>query len=594
MTGLKFISSGGAHPVAIVLLGLVCYANALGNGFVFDDSAYITSAPVRDLAIGEILGANWLGLDIFRPLTLLSLGCDFLLYGQSPMGFHLTNTLLHVINGLLLYALVRQLVSDGRAALWATLVYICHPLQTEVVGWVSARGDLLASSFFLSGFIAYLHRRRTMSCALYAASVLSKETAVILPVVLLLHACWLEGADEGWPARVMSWCKRHWGYGVALGAVLALRYLALGDAEASDGPASTNFLAGLDIASRWATVVAIWARYVLLMAMPVRLSADYSFASIPPVTSPLDPWFIAGLVVVAASVALAWRTRSRRLAFVTAFLWLSFLPVSNVFVLAPSGMAERYMHLGLVAATLAIGWGVAWSARLRSLWPLGVVAVLLLSAATISRNRDWRSDFSLFSAVLERYPNNARAHDNLAHSYHRRGDFARATHHYQRAINLQPTRLRAHFNLGMLNSQARRYEAALASFKTALALHPTHVETHFNAGLTYQKMQRYWESIGHYRAVLDMDPDHAKTRYNLGRAYERVERMSDAIAQYDSLVELNPTSIKGYYRLGDLHYRLGNFVKMTDAWTVLLRIEPDHGEAGRIHELMEEIPVGTK
>lgn len=586
MNWFKLIRSRAAHPGAIVLLGLGCYANALGNGFVFDDSAYLASAMVRQLAIGEIFAANWMGLDIYRPLALLSLGCDFLLYGEAPMGFHLTNVLLHAINGLLLYALARELVSHGRPALWAALVYICHPLQTEVVGWVSARGDLLATSFFLGSFLAYLYGRRTASCTLYAAAVLSKETAVILPAVLLLHAYWLERAEGGWRARVMAWCKRHWGYSVALGAVLALRFGALGDADASAGPASTNFLAGLDIAPRWATVVAIWARYALVLALPVRLSADYSFASIPPVASPLDPWFFAGLVLVAASVVLPWWTRSRPLAFATAFLWLSLLPVSNVFVMAPSGMADRYLHLGLVAATLAIGWGVARSPGLLRLWPLGGVAVLFLSAATIGRNRDWRSDFSLFSAVLEYYPDNARAHDNLAYSYYRRGDFGHAVHHYQRAIDIQPTRLRAHFNLGMLYSQARRYDAALASFKTALALHPTHIETHFNTGLTYQKMQRYVEAIGHYRAVLDLDPGHAKTRYNLGRAYERTDRLSEAVVQYNAVIELNPTATKSYYRLGEVYYRSGYIAKMIEAWTALLRIKPDHAHAGRVREII--------
>ena len=333
-------------------------------------------------------------------------------------------------------------------------------------------------------------------------------------------------------------------------------------------------------------MVAIWARYALLLAVPVRLSADYSFASIPPVASPLDPWFIAGLIFVTASVALPWWTRSRSLAFATAFLWLSLLPVSNVFVLAPSGMAERYLHLGLIAATLAIGWGVARAPVLLRLWPLGGVVVLLLSAATIGRNRDWRSDLSLFSAVLEYYPDNARAHDNLAYSYYRRGDFGRAVYHYQRAIDIQPTRLRAHFNLGMLYSQARRYDAALASFKTALALHPTHVETHFNTGLIYQKMQRYAEAIGHYRAVLDLDPGHAKTRYNIGRAYERTDRLSEAVGQYNALIELNPAAAKAYYRLGEVYYRLGNIRQMTESWTALLRIEPDHANARRVREII--------
>ena len=588
MNGFKLIRSRAPHLAAIILLGLGCHINTLSNGFVFDDSAYLASVLVREMAIGEIFTANWLGLDIYRPLALLSLSCDFRLYGEAPMGFHLTNTLLHAINGLLFYALACELVSHRRAALWAALVYICHPLQTEVVGWVSARGDLLASSFFLGGFLAYLYERRTASWILYAAAVLSKETAVILPAVLLLHAYWLKRAEGNWRVRVMAWCKRHWGYGVALVAVLVLRLAVLEDTDAPAGPTSTNFLSDLDIVPRWATVVSIWARYALLLALPVRLSADYSFASIPPVSSLSDPWFIAGLIVVMVSVFLPWWTYSRRLAFSIAFLWLSLLPVSNVFVLAPSGMAERYLHLGLVAVTLAVGWGVARSSALRRLWPLGVIAVLLLSAITINRNRDWRSDFSLFSAVIEYYPDNARAHDNLAYGYYQRGDFVSAIYHYQRAIDIQPTRLRAHFNLGMLYSQARRYHAALASFRDALALHPNHVETHFNIGLTHQKMQQYAESIGHYQAVLKLDPSHAKTFYNLGRAYEQTDRLSEAAAQYESLIELNPVAAKSYYRLGEVYHRLGYVAQMIEAWTALLRIEPDHAHARRVREIIEQ------
>ena len=83
------------YRLYIALLGLVCYANALGNGFVFDDSAYLTSALVRNPDIGELLRSNWLGLDIYRPLTLLSLGLDFSLYQETPRGYHLLS-LIHI------------------------------------------------------------------------------------------------------------------------------------------------------------------------------------------------------------------------------------------------------------------------------------------------------------------------------------------------------------------------------------------------------------------------------------------------------------------------------------------------------------------
>ena len=82
------------YHLYIVLLGLACYVNTLNNGFVFDDSAYLTSALVRNPDIGELLRSNWLGLDIYRPLTLLSLGLDFSLYQETPRGYHLSNLVL--------------------------------------------------------------------------------------------------------------------------------------------------------------------------------------------------------------------------------------------------------------------------------------------------------------------------------------------------------------------------------------------------------------------------------------------------------------------------------------------------------------------
>ena len=570
-----------SHLSYIAALALACYANTLGNGFVFDDSAYLASDAVRSLALGELFGASWMGLAWYRPLTLLSLGLDFQLFGEASWGYHLTNVLLHAVNSLLLYALARDLLGEGRAALWAALLYASHPLQTEVVAWVSARGDLLASLLFLSAFIA--HRQRSvLAYLLYAGACLSKETALVLPVALF----WADSR-----AGVAAWCKRHWGYGAVLLGVLALRYLALVDAPA--GPVSTNFLADLGLGQRLATAVAILPRYLLLIAAPLHLSADYSHASIPPVTSPWDLWFIAGLALGVALIALPWVVRSRFLVFASAFFGACLLPVANLLFLAPSGMAERYLHLAMIPVALTWGWAGQCClrkipGRRRLIWAVVLGAVLLGGVRTIARNRDWHSDARLFAAVLTHYPDNARAHDNLAFAYYQSGQYVRALHHYQRAVAIQPTRLRAHFNLGVLHRAARRYEASIASFKTALALHPTHVEARFNLGLTYQKAGRYAEAIAHYRTALRLAPLHWKAHYNLGRAYERVGRSADAIRQYTALVALDAKAAKAHYRLGELYRGQQRWAEMAAAWTTLLRLDPAHREAERIRRALDE------
>ena len=110
--------------------------------------------------------------------------------------------------------------------------------------------------------------------------------------------------------------------------------------------------------------MAILPRYLLLIVAPLHLSADYSYRSIPPVMSPWDLWFIAGLACVAALIALPWVVRSHFLVFASAFFGACLLPVANLFFLAPSGMAERYLHLAMIPVALTWGWaGQCWLRR---------------------------------------------------------------------------------------------------------------------------------------------------------------------------------------------------------------------------------------
>ena len=577
----------------IVLAGALCYLNALGNGFVFDDSAYLSSSLVHQFRPLATFLQSSIHPDLYRPLTLLSLACDFRCYGDQPLGYHLSSLLLHLLNALLVFQLSSHILARQSAALLAALFYALHPLQTEVVSWISSRGDLLMSFFFLAGLLCHIrartYRGRVLAWFLYGCSILSKESGFVLPAVAYCYDALF--AAPARPFRHLftftrAWLVRHWGYALVLALALALRWNA---AEAAE-PISANFLADADAVSRLLTLPAILLRYLLLIVFPLHLSADYSYASIPLVQTPLDPYFIGGLFAAGALLYLPLRASSPPLVFAAAFGWLAFLPASNLLVLAPSGMAERYLHPVMPALALLLGIAAkTWFTKRYRIAGSALVAVVLLLMAvrTIDRNRDWASDYALFSAVVALYPDNARARENLAHAHYQQGDVKAAIEHYKRAIAINPHRVHPYYNLGLLYNAEEQYRTAIRVFNAALELNPEHAGVHYNTGLAYQKMGRHAAAIPHYEKALHQSPDHVRAVFNLGRAYQHLGQYSQAIRAYQTTLTLDPNRTKAYYHLGELYRTTGDLCRMTTAWQTLLRLVPHHPEAERLRSLLQ-------
>ncbi len=547
-----------ASAALAVIAGTVCYANSLGNGFVFDDSAYIVHPVIRQFLLVDAFLQPWLQLDLYRPLTLISLALDYFLYQTDPLGFHLTNVLLHGANCLVFYLIARRLLSAPGAALLAALFYAVHPLQSDVVNWVSARGDLLMALTLGLAFWCHLQSRppdssplwRWGAWFLYGASLLAKETGIVLSGLVLCHDLLLERphhlAKESLSRFALNWFKRYWGYLAVLLILLSLRAYVVG--SASGGPASANLLAPLDPAQRFFTMGAIFLRYLYLIVVPLDLCADYSPASIASVTSPFDPGFLAGLACAVLLLYLPWRG-GPLVRFLAVFFWLALLPTTNLFFLAPSAMAERYLYLAIQPLSLAFGLAVqTWGhqPRLPQLQTIGKGLVILLllayGARTNARNTDWHSDYTLFSAVLEHYPRNARAHENLAHALYRDGSPKEALAHYKSAIAINPTTVRLHFNLGLFYSAQQRPAEAAQAFQTALALNPEHTKSHYNLGLLYQKSGHPDKALPHYRQALQQDPHHIRAAYNLARASERTGRPKEALALYQQVIAADSTA----------------------------------------------------
>ena len=523
--GLRGLSTALAPGAAAALTCLV-YAGSLANGFVFDDSAYLGSPEIRDFDLRALVLGNWAGLDLYRPLALISIAADHALWGDRPAGFHLTNVLLHGALTWLVWWLARP-VAGQRAAWIAALVFGLHPLQSGVVYWISARADLLAAGLVLLGLGAHLRALpeagrgwRWLAVGCCALAPLAKETGAVLPVAAWwLDRCRPPPGDR--PALVrhgLDWLRRHPGYLGALAAALVLRTAVI--AGGAGPPESANFLASAGLVDRWATAVAILGRYASLAVFPLHLSADYSFDSIP-LGGIRDPWLYAGLAVLIGLALAAGRQRGMASFAAGAFL-LAWLPASNLLVLPPSAMAERYVYAGFYAVALAAGAAAARLLQGPAAVRRGVAAALCLAAGlwilrVEVRAGDWRDDGALFTAVTRRYPRNARALENLGAWQARQGDPKGAVALYREALVVRPENPRALVNLGLLEARGGKLREAALAFSGALSLKPGHRGALLGRARALEGLGRPRAAAADYRSLLSLEPDHPGAAAGLAR-----------------------------------------------------------------------------
>jgi hypothetical protein len=440
---------------AVLLVAvLAAYANSYQSGWVLDNRPIVHDDP-------RLKDASWANVKLiftqdywyprfesglYRPLTTVSYLVNATASGgqQDPTSYHVVNNLLHALNALLVFLLCRRLTGRFLPALGAGLVFATHPVATEAVTNIVGRADLLATAAVLAGLLIYgqvadadrVGRRNPwLLVALFFVAVvglLCKESAVaLIGLAVVYDLARRDSINLAPPAGIVDRLKRWFARGFfvfvpALLVVAAMRYAVLAGSVPNE-PFVDNPLRGAGFFSARLTAVEILGRQLWLLVWPDRLSSDYAFNQIPLMSgSLLTTGGLAVLMVVAVVgglVLLAVRSRVRNpaLCFFILFVFVAYLPVSNLLMLIGSNMAERFMYLplaGLAAvAGLAIEAASRWISERRSV-AVATVMVLAVSAAlgarTWRRNLAWVDDLSLARAAAAASPDSFAAHEHLA------------------------------------------------------------------------------------------------------------------------------------------------------------------------------------
>ncbi len=448
--------------MAAAILAALClfaYWNSFRAGFLMDNQSIIlqdTRLRVIDWqGIRNIFTFNYwwptFESDLFRPLTTLSYWFNYSVLGngEDPSGYHAVNLLLHWTNVVLAFSLIRGITRKPWVALFAAAVVATHPLTVESVTNVVGRADLLAGMSILGGLCLYRQFLKADGRprfgwlaalgATYLGGVFCKESAVVLPALILLH-------DVAFPpvagptrlATIRHSVLRAWpGYLALLpgaAALVAARWVMFHNSPIFAQNGADNPIA---IAPFWTglmTAVKVAGYYLALFIWPATLSCDYSYNQITlfggTLTSGQDPhaWIaLAALVALTAVAIVAWR-RERAVSFFLGFAAVTFLPTANVFLPIGTVMAERLMYGPLAGLAAASSLVVAATAQrliasrpenARRSWVTAgsvaaVAAIVALTARTVARNEDWTSSVRLWTSAAHATPNNYRAYRALA------------------------------------------------------------------------------------------------------------------------------------------------------------------------------------
>ena len=459
----------------VLVLTALAYAPGLRSAFVYDDHGTIVENTFLEQPanLGRVLTLRTLAdpfvIDGQRPTLLLTAFLDRAVWGLNPLGWHLTNLLLHLLAVFLVYRLARVLffvhptnrpivppslcpsVPGSSFPLLLALLFGLHPALTEAVQLPSYREDLLAGVFGLAYVLACVRGRVGISLVWFALAMLSKESALVLPAVALL--LWALFPSHRPPVRLQ----------VAHAAAAGLLVAAYVWAAFLHRPLQAVHVEWNGYSLPWPDNLlrapGIFLLYLRLLVAPWPLCADRAV--------PLLPWPL-GLAGLGALLFVAWRLRRNRplVTFGLCWLGLTFLPVSNLLPLF-NPVGERYLYLMAPGLLWVIaGWATAgWRV------PLAVAAALSLILVPV-RLLDWRDDERLWTSVQRVNTASARAHTWLGLVAKQQGRRAAAARLFAQAEALNPQDVAALVNLAILDGESGHLAEAESKLREAVRRRP--------------------------------------------------------------------------------------------------------------------------
>lgn len=567
MESLAGCGPGFRAAFLAAVVGVLAYANSIGNDFAYDDNLII--AGNEDIQHPEKLAAtvwkpywpNEYGreLGLWRPVTTLAYGLQWSLWDGDAAGFHAVNIALHGLASGLVVVLLGHLM-PALAAFAAALLFAVHPVHTEAVANVVGMAELLAANLYLGACIIAVRVPGRMRpgplfgvLALYLLAALAKESAITLPGAVLLIDC--AGRDVRLTQVGEYLAERgplHATLAAAAGLVVAGRAIVLDGVAPPLPPLGAEVLASGEVHRVW-TVLGTWPVVFRLLFAPLDLSADYAPGVIA-LAFGWTPESVLGASMGLAALAVAWTTwrtgamRPRRLvprSVGFGILWfvITIVPVSNVPFLTGVLLAERTLYLPSMGFCAAAGWMLVGLRRERP-WigtALLTAILLLFCCRTVERNPDWRDNATVFSTLIREHPESGRAQWLLGDIYLAQQRDRQGLAAYRRAIGLLGGSYSLLSEVGRRLNAAGHERAAEHVLRSAWDQQPELGLAPALLAILYDRQERWHLAEEAARAALVTDSTNAIHAHILARSLRAQGRFPEAIEARRTVIRMGET-----------------------------------------------------
>ena len=569
------------------------YIPALQNGFVnWDDNRYvyenryIGSLDFRFLkwSLSAVVASLW------HPLTMFSLALDHAIWGLNPSGFHLTNIIFHVINTVLVFILIIQLIGYGNpgevnskkltVGITTAILFGIHPLHVESVAWISERKDVLSAFFFLSSILFYIKYASTKRRIFYAASfisfimaLMSKPMAVSLPLVLLILDYYPLRRYESRYKRLILEKIPFFAGSVLFSLITIWAHVSYGG--------GIKTLESFPLTTRLFMAVRTMVFYLLKMILPFNIAPYYPY---PKVIRTFELEYLGAFALIAIIV---WSLKKRRLYF-TVWLYyiVTLIPVIGILQVGTQAAADRYTYLPSLGPFLLLGLsaGAAFemcSGRSRAAFILSLFIVTgLLMNKTVTQIAMWKDSITLWSSEIRLFPNTAEiAYNNRGSAYDNKGKTLEAIKDYTKAIEIKPGFAEAYLNRGTDYFSLGYYSQAIEDFNTSIKLNPKYFDSYYNRGITYNQLGRYQEAIRDYSMAVKFNPGNADAYSHRGYAYSKLKDDEGAVKDYTISIRLEPKKSIVYKLRGISYGNMGDRRHALDDFTMAVELNPQDTEA---------------
>lgn len=611
--------------ILIAAFAFILYSQSINHDYTIDDFTVISenNLTTKGLAgIPLILKTDyWYGFrnelrgPIYRPTSLIIFAFVWQFSPNNPHIYHLINVLFYSLTCLILFLVLCKLFKN-RNLLFpfiGTLIYCTHPIHTEVVNNIKSLDEILCFLFALTSiwfFLKYTEKKSIINLILGGTSfyltLISKETGITFLVVIPLVIYFFTDTSQKENIPIYLFLL------ALTGIYLIVREIIFRDLPPNLGigiSVLNNALnAAPDFLSRQAMIFYILIRYVFLLIFPHPLTCDYNYAHIS-VNSFHDPVSILGIIFYTGFGIYSLITFKKKniVAFGFLFFVITLSPVSNIFFLGGSVMAERFLYIPSLGFCIILTYSLIKFTRTEStksnfknlvqflslnstIFLYVFVLISLYSVKVITRNKDWKDNLTIYSKDIKVSDKSATANAQLGislllkvvDSSNKTNQFdtlKMARQYLLKAVEIYPNYSLPFFHLGILNSLLKNDEEAIRNYGEAIRINPNYSDSYLNRGNILKDIKRFDDAVKDYSKVIELNPDFTEVYHNRGTIYFNLNKFDLALKDFNKAIELNPKYIQAYINQGSIFFREKKYKEAIISFTKVIEINSNEAAA---------------